>query len=630
MLAFSGGAVAQPDLPDFSAPRGQIGSDKLTWQAWVSHETVAPGGEFRLLLKAEIAEDWVLYSPDIVGIGESLKLIVRTSPEIPVGEILYARDFPKKQNLGGQTVVNWSYEDEAYFLIPLKVPDDIDVEAIAVTVVPYGQVCGGPNDSCVNIQSPVAEEEVVAAELNVDVGERAELSEQWRQNEAEFESIIADLLTLDELKAFHSEQETQGSAASQAVFVGETDPTDLSFWAALGVALLAGLTLNIMPCVLPVIPIRILGIVETAGHSRRRFVTLGLGFAAGVFAFFLGVAILSVALKITVGRAFNLNELFQYPAGIIVLAGIVAALAANLFGVFNVVVPGKVAGAEEAVQSSRGHARAFGMGFMLAVLATPCSFAFLVAALTYAQAAPLVLGTAVILAIGLGMAAPHALLVAFPQLVDKLPRPGRWMELFKQGSGFVLLLVAVWLVSTLRGGGGSYPFWVVAWMVLMVMGLWMWASWLRYDAPLRSKLIVRLIAVALVAATGAAMLRPPEPSLLKARDFDAAEIADTRQENIVVVKFTANWCIKCLQQEEEVFESPRIAEAFEEYGVVYFKGDTSRKSMPAARWMWEKGYGAAVPLTLVYPPGQGAPLAAHDLDEQKMLKMLRQASSGGN
>lgn len=389
----------------------------------------------------------------------------------------------------------------------------------------------------------------------------------------------------------------------------EPDPQRMGLALALGVALLAGLTLNIMPCVLPVIPIRILSIVEMAGQSRRRFVTMGLSFAGGMMLFFAGVAGLNAILKLTTGRAFDLNAGFQSPAVIIALTTVVVALAANLLGVFHVIVPGRVASLESNVQSVRGgHLKSAGMGIMLAVLATPCSFAFLAAALTWAQTASLLAGTAVILTIGLGMSAPHALLAAVPRLVDVLPKPGQWMERFKQTTGFVLLLVAVWLLGTLRGEGSSYPFWVAAWLVLLVLGLWISAGWVRYDAPWKRKLLVRIIAAGLIVGGGAWMLQPPKPPLARAASFDWDRIAQARQSGkVVVVKFTAAWCTKCIQQEVTIFDTPEVAAVLDEPDVLYVKGDVSRRTMPAARWLAEHGYGSAVPLTLVYP-ARGEPL----------------------
>jgi thiol:disulfide interchange protein len=366
-----------------------------------------------------------------------------------------------------------------------------------------------------------------------------------------------------------------------------------------------------------------------AGHSRRRFVTMGLSFAAGMMLFFLAIAVINIVLKLAFRASFDINQGFQHPAVIITLTMIVVALAANLFGLFNVIVPGKVAGLETGVQArAAGYAKSVFMGVMMAVLATPCSFAFLAAALAYAQTATLVKGTTVILAVGLGMSFPHAVLAAFPSLVDRLPRPGRWMELFKQTTGFVLLLVAVWLLSTLRDGGSSYPYWVLACSVVLVFCMWMWTMWVRYDAPLRRKFLVRGIAVVLAIFAGGWMLRPPTKPLISPVPFRVSEIEQARAEGkVVLVKFSATWCAKCIQQEYLVYNTPRVADAIEALDVVYMKGDVSRAEMPAAEWMRDNGYGVGIPLTIIFPPkGKPLPPMRSELTIDMLVEALQKAA----
>ena len=369
--------------------------------------------------------------------------------------------------------------------------------------------------------------------------------------------------------------------------------------------LLAGLLLNIMPCVLPVIPIRILSIVQMAGDSKRRFVTMGIAFAAGMMLFFVCIAAVNLILQLTISRGFNLNEMFQYPVAVIIMSGIVVALAANLFGLFNVLVPNKLANLDSQVASQKaGHWKSAGMGFMMAVLATPCSFAFLASALLYAQTASLAAGTTVLLAIGVGMSLPHAMLAAFPKLIDRLPKPGRWMELFKQTTGFLLLLIALWIVSSQRGEGASiYPWMIVAWLILLTLGLWIASSWVRYDAPARRKWAVRCIALAVVIAPAPWLLTPPAPPAIKAIAFDWSQIEQARQQGRpVLVKVTATWCIKCAQMDATTLSDPAVVRAIEANDVLYVKADITTKQMPAAKWLAEQGYGSTAPLLFIYPP----------------------------
>lgn len=612
-----------PSGPGNFSPGGLAGGSaaarRMDLRAVSSYTTVLPGQTFFLGLEITLADGWVYYAADLADKGTSgflpATLDVDAGP-MRVRRILWPPDEPYNAETGTGAVRIRAYKKRAIVLVELQAPRDVPAEPVAVTLRPEGQICG---ESCIPIQG-------VHAETTVRIGEAAVPNPAW---DGALADAVAVGRTAEELRAARGPEPRQESR--QSADIGEVVTIE-SFWLAIGVALLAGLTLNIMPCVLPVIPIRILGIVEMAGQSRRRFVTMGLAFVAGMMLFFVGIAAINAVLKVTLARGFDLNELFQLQWVRVALSMIVIALAANLFGVFHVIVPAKVAGLESQVQSAaRGHFKSVAMGFMLAVLATPCSFAFLAAAMTYAQAASLPAGTVVILAVGVGMSTPHALLAAFPSLVDRLPKPGRWMELFKQGTGFVLLLVAVWLLGTLRGGGSSYPFWVIAWGVILVFSLWMWAGWLRYDAPWRSKLLVRGLAVVLAAGTGIAMLAPPAPPLLEPRAWSPSAVAEARDAGrVAVVKFTATWCTKCLQQDAFIFNTEPVAERFSREDVAYFKADVATADTPAARWLKQHGYGVQIPLTLVYPPtGDALPPLRADLTVETLLQTVDAAGRSG-
>ncbi len=590
----------------------------MTMRAVPEKTRAARGEMFFVALDVQLAKDWAYYGPvpglaaEAVGVAPA-RLDVQAGA-FRVGEIRWPADHLKPAAYDFPAV--WAYTDRAIIYVPLTVPKDAPLGPETITLRPRGQICGP--GGCVDLRGFSSQEDFVST-ATVTVADSSQPDPAWRGDLAEG---LAQARTVEQLRVDHT-QASAGFIEPDAGAGGE-----LSFWGAIGVALLAGLVLNIMPCVLPVIPIRILSIVEMAGASRRRFVTMGLCFALGMMLFFAAIAGINVVLKLAVGSSFDLNQAFQSPAVIVALAMIVLALAANLLGAFNVVVPRKVVGLESAVQArAAGHAKSLGMGVMMAVLATPCSFAFLAAALTYAQTAPLAAGTAVILAVGLGMSAPHVLLAAWPQLVDRLPKPGRWMELFKQTTGFVLLLVVVWLVGTLRGEGSSYPFWVTAWGVILVLCLWMWGGWVRYDASWRRKWLIRSLAVVLAAGSGVWMLRPPAPPLLEAVPFNEAGIEEARRDGrVLLVRFSAAWCVKCVQQDYQVFDTPVVAKAVRDLDAVYMKGDVTRGDSPAAKWMRRSGYGAQVPMTIIVPPrGQPFPPIREELTAELLIEKLQAA-----
>jgi thiol:disulfide interchange protein len=545
----------------------------------------APGQALHLAVDIRIAETWAYYGPE-PGATEIVVLPARmevdTGP-LEAGDVLWPKAKPYRLNIGDTTVTINSYKGRVVAYVPLTVPAETAPGDYEITVTPGGQVCGGPNDVCINLDGPDA----VTATTTLAVGAQAKPNPAWT-DDPEIAAGLAD-----------------ASAAGEARRAGPSGPA-MGLWTGLGVALLAGLILNVMPCVLPIIPLRIYSLVQMAGQSRRRYVTLGLAFAGGLVLFFVALAAVNVVLKLALGQAFNWSQQWQSPPVRITLALVVVAVAANLFDLFTVTVPQRVAALEGREGTRQGHLSSAGMGLMMAILATPCSFGILLAALAWGQTQTLAVGTAVFLLIGVGMAAPHVALAAFPKLLARLPKPGRWMELLKHGMGFALLLVAVWLLRTLAEGG--YPFWVIGYAVVLAFALWMWGTWVRYDSPRWAKLAVRGCAVVLAVAAGWWMLTPPKPLAVDFQPFDRGGIAEARDDGRpVVLKFTASWCVSCHVIDATVYRDEALDDELAARGALTMKADVTNADAAASRYLRER-FGKAPPLTVIFPPGEGEPV----------------------
>jgi len=607
-------AVAGRDLGDLGdlvpgAPRSEAGRH-FNLQAVPSHVRVAPGQTFHVALDVRIAEGWAYYSPDPGPTVMPARLRSVKADKFAVGDVLWP---PDKPHVGDGGRVNNAYEGRAIVYVPITVPAGAGAsEQQTIELVPDGQIC--TKGKCVRIDG-------LSATATVTVAEGPAPNPQWGADPA-FRDGLKFARTAAELKAAHGSvpvapaREVRGAPAVQ-----------LSLWAGLGMALLAGLILNIMPCVLPVIPLKVLSLVRAAGESRRRFVTLGLAFAGGIVLFFAGIGLLNVVLRLATASALNWGEHFQIPGFRIGMAMLVVAMAANLFGLFTVVVPARLAGTGSGGSAGAGRETrlsAAGAGVLTAILSTPCSFAILTLALAWAQLQALWLGTVAILLIGVGMSAPYAVLTAFPRLVRRLPRPGRWMELFKQSMGFLLLIVAVWLISTVTEQ--TYPLWVAGYGVVLAFCLWMWGAWVRYDAPAGRKVAVRATAAALAVAAGLWMLRPPRAPAVRFEPFDEARIAAARSAGqIVLVDFTASWCLTCKTVEALVYDDPGVAEELARRNVLAVKGDVTTRDLPANRMLYEDLKEPGVPVTVIFPPGGAAPIRLYGVfSKAELLRALRQ------
>jgi thiol:disulfide interchange protein DsbD len=230
----------------------------------------------------------------------------------------------------------------------------------------------------------------------------------------------------------------------------------------------------------------------------------------------------------------------------------------------------------------------------------------LAAAFAWAQAQPLGLATLAIMTIGIGMAAPYVVLTAIPALLKKTPKPGRWMELFKQTIGFVLLVIAVKLIAALpieRMTGVLY------FAVALSFCVWMWGGWVGYDAPTVRRWVVRVIAVVLAVAAGFAFLPTAKTSLIDWQKYDASVIDKTLAgDKPVLIDFTADWCLSCQVVEKTVYSRKDIAALIKQKGVVAIKADTTLKDYPATIALKEKYGEPGVPVSILIVPGVKEPM----------------------
>jgi thiol:disulfide interchange protein len=390
-----------------------------------------------------------------------------------------------------------------------------------------------------------------------------------------------------------------------------------SIWVALMLAFVAGLALNIMPCVWPVLPIIIMRIVDQAKEGRRQSIMMGLAFCIGILLFFACLAGANIILQSFYDRTLSWGDHLRNPTIVTALSLLMIVMALFMFGVFTFAVPSSIAGKSG---SGKGYAGSVGMGFLAAILSTPCSFGLLTVAFVWAQGQPLVLGTLAIMVIGLGMAAPYAILTSMPGWLNRLPRGGRWMELFKQTLGFVLLIIAVKLIKAVPEANKMNLLYFV---VILSFAVWMWGTWVTYGTKVSRKLLVRGIAALLVMLSFWFFFKP---ELVDWQDYDRASIESAKSDQKpVLIKFTADWCTNCEFVDKFVFQRKDIAQLIDKKGVLAIKGDTTKADLPATLDLKDI-YNEAVPVTLLFLPGQAEPTRLHELffaDElRKLLESL--------
>ncbi|MGE0535547.1 MAG: thioredoxin family protein [Pirellulales bacterium] len=343
-----------------------------------------------------------------------------------------------------------------------------------------------------------------------------------------------------------------------------------SLWLVLGAALIGGFILNFMPCVLPVIGLKILGFVEQSHASRSHVLMLNVWYALGMLSVFWVLATLAVQLNLGWGQQF------QSVSFNIVLAGLVFAMALSFLGVWEIPIPGFVGGnAASQLAAKEGPGGAFAKGALTTVLSTPCSGPFLGPVFGFTLNQNWLVIYAIFTCVGLGMASPYLLIGAFPKLIRFLPKPGAWMDTFKQLMGFVLLFTVVYLLSFV---GQTYLLPTVA----MLIAVW-FGCWVIGRTSLTASLGQRLRGWTTGIATGAVLgaiafwVLMPETTKLDWQAYSTGRLEDELAAGrTVLVDFTADWCPTCKFNEKTVLNTARMKEALEQRQVVTLKADLTR------------------------------------------------------
>jgi len=390
---------------------------------------------------------------------------------------------------------------------------------------------------------------------------------------------------------------------------------------------LAGLSINLMPCVLPVIPLIILRLVKQSQQSARARLASGAAFCLGIVAFFAAFAVLSAVLNRAFGMALDLNSLFRYPAAVMALFLGIVLFALVMLDVAPLTLPASATGRGPAGSSLAG---SFGTGFSAAVLSIPCSGALLGFVLVWAQTQPWAVSGLSLVLMGLGMALPYAVLILVPGLLDRVPKPGRWMEVFKKSCGFLLLLIAVKL--TLAALPKDRLIDLLVYGVVFSFCVWMWGQWVDAATPPLRRWTIRLAAVLLAVATGLALLpgRAPAGPVIAWEAYDARLVEQAKAKGQpVLLKFTADWCTNCKVVDRRVYQDGQIVDLMDQKGVLAILADTTSFDSPATR-DFKQVYGEAgnVPVTILLIAGRPAVVLRGIFDKSRLLDLLQDLPGG--
>jgi thiol:disulfide interchange protein DsbD len=390
-------------------------------------------------------------------------------------------------------------------------------------------------------------------------------------------------------------------------------------------AFLGGLLLNLMPCVLPVIALKIFNFTQQSGQDPRKVFRLGVAFCAGVLVFFLGLAAAVIVLQ-KAGQTLNWGFQFQNPW---ILVGLISALfifGMNLLGVFEITLSTETTQTLSQLSSKDGYWGAFLHGMFTTLLGTSCTAPYLGVTLGFAVSQTPQIVIAIFLTIAAGMSLPYLLLTSSPRLLRLLPKPGAWMERLKQAMGFVILGVAVWLLDILGAASGlDAVSGACAFLLCLGVGCWMLGI-------LESRLAGLALTMLLAAAGYRVFLHEPlnvsSHSTKDARADSANSLWQpyskervTRElaaNKPVFVDFTADWCLNCKVNEKVTLSNSEVLAAFKDRDVVMLKADWTRGDASITEELNRHGR-VGVPFYLLFRPDADQPVAFPEILRAQLL-----------
>jgi len=658
----------------------------LVEASFVADSTAAvPGQSLDVGLLLKTAPGWHTYWENPGDAGLATTIAWELPDGVEAGPIQWP--MPQEVELPGE-IIDYAYKGDVLLITTITIPSEFSGETLELAAKVDWLVCEDicvPGNANLEFSIPVAE---TAEPANTELfakfrRELPSLSSppftvSWKTGEAGFVLALDGLpsdkpleffpLPSPEATAGHPKVTREGESASieievkppsdpfrALVVLGEgadregwilvagEDTTRAASSMGLGMALLLGLVggliLNIMPCVLPVISLKIFGFMRQAGDDPAKIWRHGLAYTGGVFLWFMGLGAIIAGLMLA-GDEVTWAFQFQNPIFIIVLSAIVFVFALNLAGVFEFVLPGKANQAMDEASGKEGYAGSFFQGIFATLLATPCTAPFLGSALGFAFTRSIVEVFAMFAAIALGMALPFLVLSARPGWMKFLPKPGVWMERVKQFMAFPLFATTLWLLYVLGNQLGLDAVISVG-VFLLALGLcaWIYGAFCVPGGRARgvSYALILLISIGTgVGVFGEGFLdrRPAGDGQLAKGGipwvpFSQAKLDELiEQGETVFVDFTADWCITCKVNERIAIDRPEVRALIKDAGIVPMKADWTN-SDPEITAALKKFGRVGVPFYVIYPGGDpGNPITLPEiLTEQMVLSALEEASS---
>jgi thiol:disulfide interchange protein DsbD len=643
---------ALPAVALESAP-ATTGRDTVTLVS--DTDAVAPGTSFRVALRFRLAEGWHTYwkNPGDAGVPPDLTL------DLPAGAKAGPIDWPAPRRIAEGSVMTYAYTGEV--LLPVTVTPPARGGPVTLTAHAQWLVC---KDICVPEQgefhlalpagtaSPSAQAPLFAehdrtvprpspwAATVSDDGalwvrgpelSTATVVDAWfiPDQPDRIQDIAPQLLSVQSDGFVLSLKPAKGTSldtgvsgilsildrSGQQTNVTVTAPpgpapstSTMPLTRVLAFAFVGGLILNLMPCVFPILAIKAVGFA--AGVARGKAQAHAVSYTLGVLVTFVGLASALLAAR-AAGTAAGWGFQFASPVFVAAMAWLLFGVGLNLSGVFQ--LGASLAGVGGRLTDRHGHLGSFFTGLLAVLVATPCTAPFMSVAVAAGLAAAPPVTMLVFVMMGLGLAAPYIALSCLPGLARRIPRPGRWMELLKQGLAFPMYGASVWLLWVVSQEAG--PAGVLATATgFVLLGFAAWVLGISQTATGRNRRFGHsaatacvLAALAVLSGIAVTQAEPPAQTASNIVAFSTARLNALRAEGRpVFVDMTAAWCVTCLVNERVAIDTTSVQQEFIARHVAYLQGDWTRQAPDITAYLRQNGHDG-VPLYVYYPPHGGLP-----------------------
>jgi len=576
-------------------------------------------GNSHLIINVEIPANSHIYgNPKGPGTGMATSVV----PDENKNFIFESPKFlpAKKYTAPGEKDFVWVYENQTKILLPFHVKKNVKQGIYKIKINYKSLMC--TDNSCIPEDKTLFAKIEVGRQVN-----KTENSIQTKKINFTKDPQQENLFKIN--NSNNSKQKLTDSEIFSSLELSKIKPTFITSSKIAGLiqaiifGLIAGFILNFMPCVLPVVSLKIMSFVKHSGESKKKLRELGLLFALGILVSFTFLALLAAFF------GYNWGGLFQNKIFLIAMISIVFALALSMFEVFTIQMPSFAGKASEGM--SNEYADAFVKGLLATLLATPCSGPFLGGTLAWALAQPALIIFIIFMSVGLGMALPYIILTLNPRFTKFIPKPGDWMNTFEHAMAFLLIFTVIYLVNILDN---SLILPVITFLGFLAIGFWQYGKLGAIFQPRKKRLLS--LFVLLIVLFGGYFLsfnylyKETKVNHFSSVNFTVDNYLKAKKENkIIIIKFTADWCPNCKLVEKMSLYTKKVANEIKKQNIVFMVADITKK-FPAAEMLLEKLGSRSIPFLAVFPDGKNKnnPICLRDIySEDDVLNAIKKAVS---